>query len=406
MTLSRCRFPVKYTSVALFFACAAPACGTETLSSPGASTGSGGQMSGGAGSGGTSSQSGSGGQMTGGAGSGDTSGQSGNGGSGSQPSGSGAQDVIDSGDLDGPPITVDGSGAGSDAGGYSGPGKLVCNPGTAGNGFQDLSATGIPAPADYTLRAGVKPGTLTATAMFTSTIYPGPKFPYRIYTSANYSKSKPAVFMTFGDGSEYVNNFKVPVLLDNLTDEGVVPPAVVLFIDPPLPEPERHTIYYDPPTQKYSDFLFKEIIPAVITPNYPVSQDPNAWVTGGHSASGEVGWSVLWHTDRYHKFFGHNCSYGAANVAMYGNVDWAKLIMTSPKRDLRVSLVTAPVGHDLVDQRGDWTKINQGVADALAAKGNDYRFIIAPGGHDGGTNSRPDFPTAMRWMFRGCSFTN
>src|ERR1700747_2571287 len=88
-------------------------------------------------------------------------------------------------------------------------------------------------------------GPLTATAMFTSTIYPGPKFPYRIYTSANYSKDKPAVFMTFGDGSEYVNNFKVPTLLDNLTDEGVVPPAVVLFIDPPLPEPERQTIYYN-----------------------------------------------------------------------------------------------------------------------------------------------------------------
>ena len=142
----------------------------------------------------------------------------------------------------------------------------------------------------------------------------------------------------------------------------------------------------------------------VIEPAYSISKDPNAWATGGHSASGEQGWSVLWHSDRYHKFLGHNTSFGAANVAMYGNVDWAKLIMTSPKRDLRVSLVNAPVGHDLVDQRGDWTLINEGVAKALAMQGYDYRMVIGPGDHGGATNSHPDFPTALRWMFRGCSF--
>ena len=388
MTLSRFGFSMLYTGFALALAWVPAACDKGTTS-PGGVNGTGGQATG-----------------SGGAGSGGAAGQSGAaGGAGGGPSGSGGQAVVDSGgNADGAPSSLDGSAPGTDGGEYNGPDKLVCNPGSEGNGFQDLSAKGIPASADYTPRPGVMAGTLTNAATFTSTIYPGPKFPYRIYTSANYAKDKPAVFMTFGDGSEYINNFKVPVLLDNLTAEGVVPPAVVLFIDPPLPEPQRHTIYYDPPTDKYGQFLFKEIIPAVIEPNYPVSKDPNAWVTGGHSASGAVGWSVLWHTDRYHKFFGHNASFGAANVAMYGNVDWAKLIMTSPKRDLRVSLVTAPVGRDLVDQRGDWTKINQGVADALAAKGNDYRFIIAPGGHDGGTNSRPDFPTAMRWMFRGCAF--
>jgi enterochelin esterase-like enzyme len=390
MTLSRNRLPFFYTLVALALAWAPAGCDKEAAPG-GASTGSGGQPSG-----------------SGGAGSGGAAGQSGSGGGagGSETPGSGGQAVVDSGAVtDNRPAPTDGTETTAD-GGYNGPGKLVCNPGSDGNGFHDMTAQGIPASPDYTLRAGVKTGTLTATAMFTSKIYPGPQFPYRIYTSANYSKDKPAVFMTFGDGNEYINNFKVPTLLDNLTDEGVVPPAVVLFINPPLPEPERHTIYYDPPTEKYGQFLFQEIIPAVIEPNYPVSKDPNAWVTGGHSASGAVGWSVLWHTDRYHKFFGHNASFGAADVAMYGNVNWAKLIMMSPKRDLRVSLVTAPVGKDLVDQRGDWTMINKGVADALAAKGNDYRFIIAPGGHDGGANSRPDFPTAMRWMFRGCAFAN
>ena len=83
--------------------------------------------------------------------------------------------------------------------------------------------------------------------------------------------------------------------------------------------------------------------------------------------------------------------------------DWAKTIAGAPPRDLRVSLVTAAEGKDLVDQRGDWTKINRGVASALGAKGAAYRFVIGPGNHGGPAGER-DFPTALRWGFSGCRF--
>jgi enterochelin esterase family protein len=281
--------------------------------------------------------------------------------------------------------------------GYVGTDKLVCNPGPDGNGVHDDTAGLQTDPPEWTLMAGAKPGTLTASASFLSTIY-GQHFPYRVYASANVVKGKPAVFMTFGDGSEYIGGFHTPTVLDNLTASGEVPPTVVLFIDPPSDGDRVKT--YDPPTDKYSRFLLTEIMPAAIDPAYTISKDPAAWATGGHSASAEQDWTVLWTTDKFHKFLGHNSSFGAAPT--YG-VDWAKTITNAPRRDLRVSLVVAAVGKDLVDQRGDWTKINEGVAMALAGKGDDYRLIIGPGTH-GGPASQRDFPNALRWAFRNCKF--
>jgi enterochelin esterase-like enzyme len=285
-----------------------------------------------------------------------------------------------------------------DAGsGYDGTDKLVCAPGPDGNGMHDETAALQTDPPEWKLMAGARAGTLTASVSFLSKIY-GQHFPYRVYASANVVKGKPAVFMTFGDGSEYIGGFHTPTVLDNLTASGDVPPTVALFIDPPSDGDRVKT--YDPPTDKYSRFLLTEITPAVIDPTYTISKDPAAWATGGHSASGEQDWTVLWTTDKFHKFLGHNSSFGAAPT--YG-VDWAKTIMMAPRRDLRVSLVVAAVGKDLVDQRGDWTKINEGVATALAAKGDDYRLIIGPGTH-GGPASQRDFPTALRWAFRNCKF--
>ncbi|HET6284087.1 MAG TPA: hypothetical protein VFH73_24230 [Polyangia bacterium] len=299
---------------------------------------------------------------------------------------------------DGPPA---GGGDGSSDGSPSTPGsdRLTCDSGAEGNGMHDLTAGLQADPPEWRLAPGVKAGTLTASASFASTIY-GQHFPYRVYASANVQKGRPAVFMTFADGSEYIGGFHTPTVLDNLTASGDVPPAVVLFIDPPSDGDRVRT--YDPPTDKYSRFLLQEIIPAVVDPTFTISKDPAAWATGGHSASAEQDWTVLWLTDRFHKFLGHNSSFGAAPT--YG-VDWPKTIAAAPMRDLRVSLVAAAVGRDLVDQRGDWTLINQAVARALDGKGNAYRMVIGPGGH-GGPASQRDFPTALRWAFRGCKFAN
>jgi enterochelin esterase-like enzyme len=281
-----------------------------------------------------------------------------------------------------------------------------CTPSDAGDGKYTL--TGDAAPPEWQLMPGVTAGKLTPSASFLSPTF-GLHFPYIIYTSANYVPSRPAIFLVFGDGiSTYLadNGFHAATVLDNLTAAGDVPPTVALFIDPPSDGGDPATVRvatYDPPTEKYPTFLMTEIIPQVITGKYSVSSDPDAWALVGYSASGGQGWNDIWKLpDNFHKFIGNSASYGAANVAMYGNVDWVSIISSSPKRDIRASNTTCL--NDLMDQRGSWLTIITNVATALSAKGNPWRLMIGPNGHYPPIDGERDFPDSLRWMFQGCKF--
>jgi enterochelin esterase-like enzyme len=287
------------------------------------------------------------------------------------------------------------AGAGGSGGGVAVFGKLSCTPGTDGDGVHMTSDT---VPPEWKLKDGVAQGEVTDSVEYESTVYDGYKFPYRVYTSANYVKGEPALLLVFGDGGMYVGGgYKTPTVLDNLTAEGALLPIVAVFVDP---GPDRVEIY-DPPTDKYARFLTEELLPKAILPSYSVSLDPEAWATAGYSASGEAGFAVVWHRpEQFHKFFGHSASFGAS--IRYDNWVWADKLAQSPKRELRVSLVVAAQG-DLTDDRGSWRTINENVAKALEAKGNPYRLIIGPGDH-GGLASQQDFPNALRWMWKGCSF--
>ncbi len=337
--------------------------GGGTGSSAGSSSGGGGASS--AGSGGVSISAGSGGASAGNAG---TSTAGGSGGIGGASAGAG-----------GAPF-----------------GPIHCTPGTDGDGKHDLPSTAAD-PAEWTLGAGVSAGKVTATASFASTTY-NLHFPYWVYTSANYVSGMPAIFLLFGDGNQFLTDFHAATVLDNLTAAHALPPTVALFVDPPSDGDRVMT--YDPPTEKYTDFLFNEILPLVIFGKYSISRDPEAWSLVGYSASGGQGWEVLWNRPNdFHKFVGDNTSFGAATT--YG-VDWVQVIQAAPARTLRASLLTST--NDLSDQRGMWYVINQNVAADLAAKGNQWRLMIGTGMHYPPVDGEHDFPNALRWMFQGCTF--
>ncbi len=212
---------------------------------------------------------------------------------------------------------------------------------------------------------------------------------------------QPATLLVFGDGGLYLSGFHAPTVLDNLTAAGDLPPTVALFIDPPSDGDRVQT--YDPPLDTYPTFLVSEIIPSVITGKYSVSNDPDAWVVIGYSASGGQGWNVVWKKpDSFHKFIGHSASVGAANVAMYGSVNWVDIVNKSPKHNLRVSLTTCD--NDLTDFRGSWKMILSNLFNGLTAKGNDARLVIGPNGHSPPIDGERDFPNSLRWMFQGCKF--
>jgi enterochelin esterase family protein len=294
-------------------------------------------------------------------------------------------------------VGVSGAAGTAGGGGASGVfGQLAC-PQSTGQGDGVHQTVDMP-PPEWQLAPGTPRGKVTQQGSIESQVYGGYDFPYRVYTSPNYVPGEPALLLLFGDGGMYLGDgYHTPTVLDNLTNSGALLPTVALFVDPGADRVGT----YDPPTDKYARFVTEELIPQVITGKYSVSLDPNAWATVGYSASGEAGFAVVWHRpEQFHAFFGHSASFGAS--IRYDDWVWADKIASSPKRELRVSLVVAAQG-DLTDDRGSWRTINENVAAALAAKGNPYRLIIGPGDH-GGLASQQDFPNALRWMWAGCQF--
>jgi enterochelin esterase-like enzyme len=317
--------------------------------------------------------------------------------SGATQAGSGAGGASGAGgSLGGGAGTAGATNSTSGAGGAPPFGPITCNPGTNGDGRSNLPPTTTD-PPEWTLAAGVTAGKVTATASYASTGY-NEHFPYWVYTSANYASGMPAIFLLFGDGNQFLTDFHAATVLDNLTATHALPPTVALFIDPPSDGDRVQT--YDPPTSKYTTFLFDEILPAVVFGKYSISRDPEAWSIVGYSASGGQGWEVLWNRpDDVHKFVGDNTSFGAATT--YG-VDWVQVIQDAPARPLRVSLLTSM--NDLMDQRGSWYVFNQNVNTVLASKGAEWRFVVGTGMHSPPTDGEHDFPNALRWMFQGCAF--
>jgi hypothetical protein len=106
--------------------------------------------------------------------------------------------------------------------------------------------------------------------------------------------------------------------------------------------------------------------------------------------------------NNFHNFIGNSASYGVANVAMYGNVDWVSIIASSSMHNVRASNTTCL--NDLMDQRGSWLTIIINVAMALTAKGNASRLIVGRNGHFPPIDGERDFPSSLRWMFQGCKF--
>jgi hypothetical protein len=95
-------------------------------------------------------------------------------------------------------------------------------------------------------------------------------------------------------------------------------------------------------------------------------------------------------------------------VAPY-NVDWAQVIAAAAPHPVRASLLAST--KDLQDNRGNWLTINTNVANALAAKGAEWRLEVAQAscatdqcGHYPPVDGERDLPNALRWTFQGCAF--
>jgi enterochelin esterase-like enzyme len=264
---------------------------------------------------------------------------------------------------------------------------------------------------DYTLgpdsqpQEGVPKGRVLGPFVFKSQVFENTVRQYWVYVPAQYDASRPAAVMVFQDGHKYVNveqEYRVPVVFDNLIHKREMPVTIGIFINPghagtELPtDPWRgsnRSYEYDSLSEQYARFLIDEMLPEV-SKKYSLTTDPAARAIAGASSGGICAFTVAWERpDYFRKVLSHIGSF--TNIR--GGHVYPALVRKSSVRPLRVFLQDG--SNDLDNPHGNWPLANQEMAAALKFRGYDYRFELGDGAHThkhGGSL----LPDSLRWLWR------
>jgi enterochelin esterase family protein len=267
------------------------------------------------------------------------------------------------------------------------------------------------APDDYALgpdsmrQPGVPQGRIEGPLEWRSKIFPGTIRQYWIYVPAQYDSAKPAAVMVFQDGHKYVNTeqeYRVPIVFDNLIHKKQMPVTIGVFINPghagdTLPaDPWRasnRSAEYDTLSEQYAAFVIDEMLPEVAK-KYRLTSDAEMRAIAGASSGGICAFTVAWERpDHFRKVVSHIGSF--TNIR--GGHVYPALIRKSAVRPLRVFLQDG--SNDLDNQHGNWPLANQQMAAALKFRKYDYTFEYGDGAHTH-THGGAILPDTLRWLWR------
>ncbi|MFZ5353047.1 MAG: alpha/beta hydrolase [Bacillota bacterium] len=102
-----------------------------------------------------------------------------------------------------------------------------------------------------------------------------------VYEPAGHKGFKePAGMMIFMDGWEYVYETKLPIILDGMISQGIIPPVYCVFLDNRNNRTEELRL-----NKRFIDFLAREVTDWAKS-RYRISDDPAKTLIGGFSAGG------------------------------------------------------------------------------------------------------------------------
>jgi enterochelin esterase-like enzyme len=253
-------------------------------------------------------------------------------------------------------------------------------------------------------REGVPQGKVTKYSWATSKIFPGTTRDYWVYVPAQYDGAKPACVMVFQDGAGFATAtgaWRLPIVLDNLIQQGAMPVTIAVLIDPgvrPAAGPDQMARYnrsyeYDGLGDRYARFLIEEILPEV-GKQYKLSADPNDRGISGSSSGGIAAFTAAWERpDAFRRVLSFIGSY----TDLRGGDYYASLIRKMEPKPLRVFLQDG--SNDLNIYSGSWWMANQSMAKSLEYAGYDMKFEPGTEAHNSRHGSAI-LPDALRWLWR------
>ena len=269
----------------------------------------------------------------------------------------------------------------------------------------------IPAPKpgpfalgpDSQRQPGVPQGMVTQ-HVWRSEIFPGTERSYWVYVPAQYTGEQPANVMVFQDGGGYVSEegqLRVPVVFDNLIQQGKMAVTIGIFIDPgyfpPVAEGKsaisNRSFEYDTLSDQYARFLLEEMLPAV-GEQYRLTDNPDERAICGISSGGICSWTVAWERpDAFRKVLSHVGSF--ANIR--GGHVYQTLVRNTPPKPIRIFLQAG--ANDLDVAWGNWALSNLEMAASLNFMEYDYRLDFGDGAHNG-EHGGAILPESLLWLWR------
>ena len=228
-----------------------------------------------------------------------------------------------------------------------------------------------PEHPDSIAKEGVPKGEIKGPIPFDSKVFPGTKRNYFVYVPKQYDPNKPACLMVTQDGLGMANQWRLPIVMDNLIHSGEMPVTIGLFIEHgvvPAPneqaQPRFNRSYeYDGLGDRYARFLIDELLPE-IKKSYNISDDPSDRAIGGASSGAICAFTVAWERpDQFRRVLSTIGTY----VGLRGGDVYPTLVRKFENKPLRVFLQDG--NKDLNIYAGDWWMANQDMHSALKFAG-------------------------------------
>jgi enterochelin esterase-like enzyme len=261
-----------------------------------------------------------------------------------------------------------GNDGGAATGGAGGGGAVVVSP--VMDGKQTIMGPYNP-PPEATLMPGAPPAMEDKFVYNTSKVFPGSSRNVVIFIPAQYVPGTTVPFIVIQDGDEQLNAYKTDVVLMNLIHQKRLPVMAAIFANRPDNGPMR-SLEYDCIDDDYSKFVLEELIPLVKMrhPELKLTDDPNGRGSLGKSSGAPAAFTLGW---RHPEAFTRITTFNGTFINLCRNGPGAgmypALVQASPMKPLRVYMFSDD------GDNGGFAAGNQKLADALAAKGNAWRYV-------------------------------